>query len=136
MWTTSKMKIDTCDIDQESFMRIKAFIQKFQLADTGNVCDSRLLIQLDSMHLCIGTNNCISDLGSNLERNDMNTIYLIKWKIGYYNLYEKEDLKDIPEIKLFGIPRDYKHYVSDCNKPKKEFMMKVLRYKSKCCRIF
>ena len=34
-------------------------------------------------------------------------IYLLKWKSGYYNYFTKDDLVFFPEVRKYGLPKDY-----------------------------
>ena len=57
------------------------------------------------------------------ERDD----YRIKSIIHFYNFIDKEDLKNIQEIKRFGIPADYHFIPSNPHSPTKPFVKIVLR---------
>ena len=82
-------------------------------------------------HQPSGKDTCIFNLQGKMIESDMEIIYLIKWKSGYYNHFELDNLKTLPEIKLFGIPDDYKYKVSRLGKPKKQIIRKVLFHKNK-----
>lgn len=34
-------------------------------------------------------------------------IYLLRWKSGYYNYFTKDDLFFFPEVRKYGLPKDY-----------------------------
>ena len=34
-------------------------------------------------------------------------IYLLRWKSGYYNYFTKDDLVFFPEVRKYGLPKDY-----------------------------
>ena len=130
-WNTSSVEIDTCWIDYESFAMIKAFMMNCSQINSDIECDARIMIKLDTICLSIDNDTCIFNLQGKLIESDMEIIYLIKWKSGYYNHFELDDLKTLPEIKLFGIPDDYKYKVSRLGKPKKQIIKKVLFHKNK-----
>lgn len=76
-------------------------------------CDIRMQCKIncengDSIKLCIGEFNCLIKDGKGMETND-SLIYLIRKYSGYYNYFSKEELTYFPEIKIFGIPQDYKY---------------------------
>ena len=125
-WNTSSVEIDTSWIDFESFARIKAFMTNYSQINSEIECDSRLMIKLDTICLSLNQDTCICNLEGNILKSDMGIVYLIKWKSGYYNYFELDDLKTLPEIKLFGIPDDYKYKVSRLGKPKKQIIRKIL----------
>lgn len=125
-WNTSSVEIDTCWIDYESFAMIKAFMMNCSQINSDIECDARIMIKLDTICLSIDNDTCIFNLQGKLIESDMEIVYLIKWKSGYYNYFELDDLKTLPEIKLFGIPDDYKYKVSRLGKPKKQIIRKIL----------
>lgn len=97
-------------------------VQKLKFDSSGSSCDSRIecrirLTKSDSLLLCIG--NCLILNGQKKVNND-SLVYLIRRYSGYYNYFTREDLIIyFPEIKLFGIPSDYKKWIrtQDPNKP-------------------
>ena len=126
-WATHTSRPDTNIIDHNSFELIKRFMTKNHQNDTSKACNSRLLIRLDSISLCIGTDTCVSNLKGHIINRDMRVLYLIKCISGYYNYIQVEDLKNLPEIKIFGIPKNYRFNRTPPNVPKNDIIRVVLK---------
>lgn len=91
--------------------QIKAL--KEMKGDNTPNCDIRMQCWVkcengDSILLCIGEFDCLIKNGKKMKNND-SLIYLIRKYSGYYNYFSKEELKHFSEIKIFGIPQDYKY---------------------------
>lgn len=106
---------DTFITNQGIYEEIINKIQKLKSDSSGFSCDSRIecrvsLTKRDSFLLCIGDFNCLI-LNSQKKVNNDSLVYLIRRYSGYYNYFKKEDLGYLPEIKIFGIPSDYKCWI-------------------------
>lgn len=81
--------------------------------DNTTSCDVRMQCKIncengDSIQLCIGESNCLIKNGKAMQNND-SLVYFIRKYSGYYNYFPKVELPYFPEIKIFGIPQDYKY---------------------------
>jgi hypothetical protein len=79
---------------------------------TSRGCDVRIECKINLKNgkiitLCLSEFNCLIKDDKRIARNDT-LIYLIKRYSGYYNYFRKEDLIYFDELKLFGIPNDYR----------------------------
>ena len=83
-------------------------------------------LKVDSLERFFGNSNYITDINGIKYKADDYFLYFIRSKIHYYNYLDKDDLSYRKEIKKYGIPKDYKHNVSDRNKPKKEINKVIL----------
>jgi hypothetical protein len=111
----SQFNVDTVLKDVSILNKIEEYVTLLDLKDTlnqSNDCDIRIQCILNygnktSRRLCIGCFNCFMLDGKYVGESD-SLAYLIKSHIGYYNFFDKESLNYTKEIKLFGIPTDYK----------------------------
>jgi hypothetical protein len=113
----SYLKKDTLIIDQEKIKEIKMHLQRSKVDSLNPICDVRLdcyIIEADgdSLSICIGDFNCMVLNGKPMNANDT-LAYLIKKYSGYYNYFSVNGLEYFKEIKLFGIPDDYKCLLRD-----------------------
>lgn len=76
-------------------------------------CDARILIQMDSLRLCICDMGYIYNSNGKHTVFDLELIHKLKTVIGYYNYMPKKLLLYQKEIEMFGIPRNYKYYNED-----------------------
>jgi len=105
-------KKDTILTDPQKYKEILAQLLKLRIDSTSSNCDVRIeckvnLSNRDSIKICIGSFNCIMKNGRKMINNDT-LVYLVRRYSGYYNYFTKENLSFFPEIKLFGIPSNYK----------------------------
>lgn len=111
---------DTIQISQYDFSRIKYFLRNQKNLKEESSCDSRIYLKMDSIDVCIGNNNCASNIDNASVGIDLKTIYMIKCKSGYYNYFSKEQLLYDESIIKYGIPKDYKYQRSAPNVKRKE----------------
>ena len=95
------------------------------LQNKKNINDSKNIIPLiylkvDTLERFFGDSNYITNINGDKYKTDDYFLYFVRSKIGYYNYLDREDLLYRIEIKKFGIPKDYKHKLSDRTKPSKE----------------
>ena len=83
-------------------------------------------LKVDTLERFFGNSNFITNVNGIKYKTDDYFLYFIRSKIHYYNYLDKDDLSYRKEIKKYGIPKDYKHNVSDRNKPKKEINKVIL----------
>lgn len=114
----SDRKADTImKIRNNDFYRIKKAIKKAVTIKQSGYCDAKMSVQVDTMKICICDFNRVYNDKDEQVSFDLSVIYLIKYKSGYYNYFEKEDLFYFEEIKRFGIPADYKYAFSGIKRP-------------------
>ena len=118
---------DTFKISHEEYASIRSFILSKNFQKGEKHCDSRLYLRVDSFEVCLGQNHCACNGSGNKKITDLRLEYLIKWKSGYYNHIEKDDLCLFDEVKLFGIPSDYMYNKTPLSKPKKDIIAVVLQ---------
>ena len=117
---------DTLRISHNDFSLIRDFLRNQKIRKDESSCDSRMYIKLDSFSVCIGDINCACNLDDHLLYINLKTIYLIKYKSGYYNYFSKEQLLDDKSIIKFGIPKDYKYQRSVPNIKRKECVKVIM----------
>lgn len=112
--TINTFKCDTGIINQEYRDMIGEQIELLKKSNyyANSNCDIRIVCDIrlsdnDSLKLCIGESNCILINGEEMDKNDT-LVFLIKKYSGYYNYFSKDDLVFFDELKLFGIPENYK----------------------------
>lgn len=99
----------TISLEQDTFDSIESFINRHKEKANNNYCEARIHVQMGEVEFCLGDMDCICDI----DDNDINAStwynYLIKWKSGYYNSLDKDNLQWNPLIEYYGIPKDYVH---------------------------
>lgn len=121
-----KMIADTLRISHNAFSSIRCFLRNKRTRKDESPCNSRMYIKLDSFSVCIGDLYCACNLDDRVVDINLETIYFIKCKSGYYNYFSKEQLLDDKCIKKFGIPKDYKYQRSAPNVKRKECVKLIL----------
>lgn len=123
---SKRIDIDTTIIiSQDEFEKIATFIKKNYVTDIKQDCDARMILEHDSCKICIGSLNDICSKKDICE--DLNIIYLMKCRSGFYNYWSKDDMLFDICIEKFGIPKDYHFITPDLFNLK--FLTKVVIYK-------
>lgn len=118
--------IDTIiTVSQDEFKRIKTFIRN-NIDSTEQSCDARIILENNSCKICIDAFDCICGKSDICE--DLDIIYLIKCKSGFYNHWSKDDMLFDRCIEKYGIPKDYHLIIPDLFNLKSS--TKVVIYKS------
>ena len=100
-------------IPQENFDRIKHLFNKNKSIATNNGCDSRILVKYGNDVICMGTDSCLCDINDTNIGIDLDVMYMIKWKSGYYNFIDSTELIYDDAIEKYGFPDDYNYNRQD-----------------------
>ncbi len=125
MMSDNSRKLKTEDIiylDDDVFNNIQEILILNAETRLDKECDSRLIIESDSLKMCVG--NCSSDISSKINFSIDSIVYFVKCKSNYYNFKKTEDLACDNLIQKFGIPSDY---VYQENEQKKQWQIKMMR---------
>ncbi len=105
--STDADKIEASEIihlKKDEYNKIKKFIQS---GIWKNSHDSRVVVQYRSKTISISGS---ADVSHNIRNYQVDSlIYLIKWRSGYYNTIQPEEINYLTLIKLYGKPQDYKY---------------------------
>ncbi len=99
------------------FNKIKYALENTRKVGKENDCESKFLISMDSISVCICDFNRVYNKNDEQLSFDLSIIYLVKWKSGFYNYISMDELMYFDEIKKYGIPPDYNYVLSDVKKP-------------------
>ena len=116
-------------ITQDNFDRIKHIFNKNKSITTNNGCDSKILVKYGNDVICMGTDSCLCDINDINIGIDLEVIYMIKWKSGYYNYFDRTELIYDDAIEKYGLPDDYiydnRQDEDDINQIKKFTLRKI-----------
>lgn len=116
-------------LQQEYYDRVKNFLQKTNNTSTIDGCDSRMFIEHGKNKMCIGQNSCLCDISESRMETDMEVLYIIKWKSGFFNCFDKDELSLDSTIEKYGFPDDYIYNegqnTSDINQIKRISLRKI-----------
>ena len=113
-------------ITSSDYSFLHGIISDSEIETKRNALPPYIFIKYNSILYIIGGNRVIESEKKAFmisERDD----YRIKSIIHFYDFIDKEDLKNIQEIKRFGIPADYHFIPSDPHSPTKLFVKIVLQ---------
>jgi hypothetical protein len=87
-------------------------VHKYVSIDSNSICDVRIECKInyksgDAIRLCLGEFDCIVTENDQIFNSDTLSFFIKKYS-GYYNYFSKTDLEYFSEIKIFGIPTDYR----------------------------
>lgn len=115
-------------IRKDYFDKMKLYIKNQQPIQNTDGCDTRIYVRNGTSELCMGGFiSCLCDINDNDLEEDLECTYLIKWKSGYFNCFNKNELTNDKSIEKFGIPDDYNY---DDNNDSPEDHNKVTKIKS------
>lgn len=115
-------------IQKDYFDKMKLYIKNKQTIQNTDGCDTRIYIKNGTSELCMGGFvSCLCNINDNILEEDIECTFLIKWKSGYFNCFNKNELIYDKSIEKFGIPDDY-NYVENNDSP--EAPNKVTKIKS------
>lgn len=97
-------------LSRDTFDRILQYVQSHNSTGDVNGCDCRIHIKSENYEMCLGVAGCLCDLDDNHLEEDLEVIYLIKWKSGYFNCIDKNWLIYDKSIEKYGFPNDYNHH--------------------------
>ncbi len=101
---------DTIYMSRNLFDTINSEIQKSTETDTM-VYDISFLMKKDNDILGIRNrgNECTWKVNQIIKNKLLSSkaIYLLRWKSGYYNYFTKDELFFFPEVRKYGLPKDY-----------------------------
>lgn len=117
---------DTVQISHNDFSMINNLLKNQKTSNIESSCDSRIYLKKDSVELCIGNNNCVSNIDNKSIDMDIKTVYLIKCISGYYNFFSKEQLLCDEGIIKYGIPKNYKYQKSSPHIKRKKIVKIIL----------
>ena len=122
------IKADTIIIDSADFKSIYRFLSKSHYTELKNKnCDARIYVSCKNKEVCLGLIDCMVDRRNKVFEQDLKSAYLIKWKSGYFNYYQKEDLEFDATIRLYGIPSDYAEVEEEIGEPPQYMVKKILK---------
>lgn len=106
---TAQVETDTIIlIGKDEYEKIANSVKKKQKNGKKNGCDSRIHVKVGLSEVCLGgIISCLCDIDENNIEEDVESIYLVKWKSGFFNYFAKEDLSYDETIMRFGLPKDY-----------------------------
>ena len=111
-------------LKDEEYEQIKNLIIACHTDSTNQKYDSRILLGIDTFQMCLPYYDDIISHNGILYK-DLKTVYLLKWKSGFYNTIPKDELKHQKLLNELGIPKDY-HYISyDSSVPPFKLLRKV-----------
>lgn len=110
-------------ITQENFDRIKHLFNKNKSTTTKNGCDSRILVKYGNDVICMGTDSCLCAINDTNIGIDLDVMYMIKWKSGYYNYFDRTELIYDDAIEKYGFPDDYNY-----NRPDKDDTNQIKKF--------
>ena len=97
-------------IDNSEYKLIKKMILECHNDSTNQENDARIYLKLDTFEMCLPySENLISK--KDHAYNNLRSVYLLKWRSGFYNSIRETDLKYFWLLKKYGIPQDY-HFIS------------------------
>ena len=99
---------DTIDIKPSLYQSIEDNMKRITVLSTDAQClDTRMLIQLDSICVCVSCFNDVVSSDSTQVSFSPETIYEIKTVTGYYNTFDIQELQYDSLIQQYGIPNNY-----------------------------
>ncbi len=121
---------DVIPLDEKDFDQIKKLIITCHSDSINQKYDARIHLRIDTFQMCLPYNDNILSQ-KDIIYQDFKTVYLLKWKSGFYNTIPKDELKNQNLLKKFGIPQDY-HFVSyESSAPPFKLVHKVAFVQSK-----
>lgn len=127
MMSDYSRKLKTEDIiylDDDDFKNIQKILILNAETRLDKECDTRLIIESDSLKMCIGNFISSSDISSKINFAIDSIVYFIKCKSDYYNFKKSEYLACDNLIQKFGIPSDY---VYQENEQENQWQIKMMR---------
>ena len=108
MQNIDRIPTDTLvSISHKDFNKLKKLIIYPQIKEDSANCDVRMILNVNSNYLFIGTfNSACNEKNENVDLS-LESIYFINSIIGRYNYICYEDLIHLEEIKKYGIPSNY-----------------------------
>ena len=99
----AKVPVDTIiSLHKEDFDKIKGFVENQVPTDESHGCDARIYIKSGASEVCLGSVlSCLCDINDNNIEGAMDAIYLIKWKSGFFNCFDREELNYDETIKEY-----------------------------------
>lgn len=112
-------------IEEHVFEQIKELIIACHSDSLNQSYDARIYLKVDTFQMCLPYYDAMINPQDTAYKS-LKTIYLLKWKSGFYNTKTKDELKLQKLIKKFGFPNDY-HYISyERTKPPFKLARKVV----------
>lgn len=113
-------------VESKYFNEIKGFLTDKKYSKENKSYSYDIYMQMDTIEMCLSNHMLLAcDKNERSVEIDDRTLYLILWKIGFYNYLTKEDLHYDVLINKYGIPKDY-HHINTENILSPRFTTKVI----------
>ena len=116
---------DVIFLENKIFEQIKELIIACHCDSLNQNYDSRIHLKVDTFQMCLPYYDAMINPQDTAYKS-LKTIYLIKWKSGFYNTKTKDELKHQKLINEFGIPNDYHFLPHERTKPPFKLVRKVI----------
>lgn len=117
-------------LEEKEFKQIENLIKACHNDSTNQEYDARVYLKVDTFQMCLPYHESIIS-SKDIVYKYLKTVYLLKWKSGFYNSMPLDELKYQLLIVNFGIPQDYHFQSCQNNAPPFKLVRKVAFVKSK-----
>lgn len=115
---------DIIPLKKKDFNQIKNLVIACHSDSVNQEYDSRIHLKVDTFQMCLPYYEGIISQ-KDIAYKNLETVYLLKWKSGFYNTIPKNELKHQRLLNEFGIPKDYHFIRYSSSEPPFKLLRKV-----------
>jgi len=101
---------EVISIDDGEYELIKKMILACHKDSTNQKYDARIYLKVDTFEMCLPYYEKVISK-KDVTYKYLKSIYLLKWRSGFYNSIQESEFKYFQLLKKYGIPQDY-HFIS------------------------